>query len=245
MSRLRSRMLMMEPRADTVSIGDIAAYSPYVWLDSTRYSGSDGDAVASAVNYGSLGGNFVQSSAGKKPTFRPTGVNSKPAFQFDGGDCLTLPSVALTTWTAIVVFKASANGLVYEHGPNAGADPGCYLYTSTTFSAASRKTLSESLDHTADWGIGSVVRIVRHQQGGTAATDKLWINGTDLALTSASPADVGSASVSATLNVGARNDAAAAAIAGHIAQLLFFTPALSDVNAAAVEAILNAYYSVY
>lgn len=230
-----------------LSLAGIAAYSPYVWMDATRYVGSDGDAIASATDYGSLGGSFAQSTAGKKPTYRPTGINSKPAFQFDGGDCLTQASVALGGFTAIILFQASANGLVYEHC-QPGTQDGSYLYTDVTFTISTRRgAVGNSKNHTANWGIGSTNRIVRHQYGGTNALHKLWINSADAGLATIVAVDpgTGTSSDDNTFNIGARNNAASAGLTGHIAQLLFFTPVLSDANAAAVEAIINAYYSVF
>lgn len=235
--------------ADISWPANLAALDPYVWLDATRYSGSDGDAVASAVNYGSLGGNFVQSSAGKKPTFRPTGLSSLPAFQFDGGDCLTLPNVALSTFTCLVLFRATVDGLVYEHGAAIGSANGSNIYTDINqscyvmrqiapeTSGASGKNLS------ASWGIGDVVLLVRQNNAGTDATHTLWIDGVEQSLsTSGSSSLSASPSIADTLNIGARNDAASLGLTGHIAQFLLFTPDKTEAVAAAAEAMISAKY---
>ena len=79
-----------------------------LWLDARRPGGTyaDQDVVTTWYDLSGLGNNVTQSVANKKPLWRASALNSKPAMTFDGSnDILTGPSWSLSQpTTRYVVF---------------------------------------------------------------------------------------------------------------------------------------------
>jgi len=96
----------------------------------------DGDAMASVVNLGTLGGTFTQGTLANRPLFSLTAGPSgtKPALTFDGTDSL-VSSVAAASWAflhdgtgatiyALVKTSASAEGTLVATSTGGGASIG-------------------------------------------------------------------------------------------------------------------------
>ena len=191
-------------------------------FDSRFISGlSNNDSVDTWTDRTSNGRNATQATAAKKPTYKTEELNGNPALSFDGGDALVTGSfTASILASAHVVFKASANGLVYERG-NAFNDNGnSYIYTSTGYSTQFRGTSASAYSRATDWGLGSTWRLVSHEIDGTHASHKFYINGAVQSMTSGLTANP-TGSYSLPLNIGSRNDAAESAITGSIAVVTY------------------------
>jgi hypothetical protein len=224
-------------------LADILAYEPLVWLSAGMYAGSADSAVSSVPNLGTLGGNFVQANAAKMPTFRTGGLLSKPSFQFDGGDCLTLANVPLSTFKCIAVFRSTVAGMLCEHSATANTNNGHYFLTSSGATTRVRRSGADAVAgfaYVSSWGSDDTPRIAEHWFGGNGATHFFYINGS--VVLSGSGGTPNTTEVTDTLNVGARNDAAAAPVTGHYPELLFF-PYATDITP--VRNILNSVFGVY
>lgn len=226
-----------------------SAYSvtnqPILWMKASahRFRAVDGDAVSAAQDYSSRGNHIGQATAGKQPVYKTGSIGGLPTFRFDGGDCLTNPSIAATTHTLFVVMSNSADGIVIEHSADASANSGFYVYTTTTCGQLiNRSATISSRDGSTGWGTTSNL-LVRMVNDGTHANNNGYKNNLDCIIgTCSDSGDPGSGSATAAINIGSRNNAAGAALTGHISELIWYSPKLDDGDAAIVEAALNAKY---
>jgi len=165
--------------------------------------------------------NATQATTAKKPTYKTGELNGNPGLSFDGGDGLQVASFnASILASAHVVFKASANGIVYERGTFSG-DNGCsYIYTTTGDTTLFRGTAISAYNRAIDWGIGSTWRLVGHEANGTHTSHQFFIDGA-LQSMSSTVANNPTGSYSLALNIGARNNATSLFMTGSIAALTF------------------------
>lgn len=92
------------------------------WANDPDWVISDGAAVSSWPNRGSVGGNLVQATGTAQPVFDIDGINTRASVLFDGGDVLALDIADLTSYSAIVVLKpTSAAGSSRAMGFGAGS----------------------------------------------------------------------------------------------------------------------------
>lgn len=218
---------------------DPLTLSPYLWLDAERddVNYNDGDAVGTATDWSGNGRDLTQAAAGKKPTFKTGIVNSKAVYRFDGGDCLTRASVAMTTFTIFATFRASGTaGIIYEHGADINANDGAILYTSSPPIIGVKKgAVLSSRNGVADWGVQYEWFTVAHHYNGTHSLNKFWLANTWFSLVTGTGNEPGSGTVTATLNVGSRNDAASLGLTGDLATFGIFTPALTTTQVSGVS----------
>lgn len=218
---------------------------PILWMKASghRFRASDGDAVTEAQDYSSRGLHLGQATAGKRPTYKTGSIGGLPTFRFDGGDCLTNPAIASTTHTLFVVLSNSSHGIVLEQSADASANSGCYIYTDTTCGQlVNRSSTISSKNGTTDWGINNRL-LARFTHDGNHTGNTGRTNGTLFgSVTCSDSGNPGTGSATGAVNIGARNNAASAALTGHISEILWYSPKLSDGDAAIVEAALNAKY---
>lgn len=178
-----------------------------------------------------------QATSGKRPVYRTGIINSLPVVRFAGtDDCMQATSISLSTFTIGVVFRVSNSGLIYEHGADINSNPGSYIHTAQSSSFIARRSATVSgRNISASWGNQNEWMSVVHQfASGNHDLHKLLVNGSwVLAATDggAGGSDPGTGAVSATLNVGARNNGASLAIIGDILELVIYTTALSFIDA--------------
>lgn len=178
------------------------AESPYAWFDadlSTLYSDLGTTVVtadgASVRRWSDLSGNnrhIDAPGAGNRGTLQTAELNGMRAIQLDGVDDYYVGTAwQLTGFVAVVVFKASNSGLVYEHSPNVVSNNGSYLYTDIGQTmVVSKPPLYSAKNLTAGWGSDSTWRIVsHHHNGSTHASHGLRINGVAASLTNGDAAD--------------------------------------------------------
>jgi len=166
--------------------------------------------------------NATQATAAKKPTYKTGELNGNPALSFDGGDCLVTANFsASAASSAFVIFKASANGMVYERGTLFNVAGDSYIYTTTGDTSLFNGAALSTLDRAANWGLGSVWRLVSHQNNGTHATHQFFIDGTAQSMTSTNSNNPGNSNYTLGVNIGSRNNATALGLTGVIASYAF------------------------
>lgn len=187
-----------------------------------------------------------QATSGKRPTYL-TGIhNSLPVVRFAAAHCLTLASFGLSTLTALVVFRGSGTaGVLYELGATIASNDGFLLYQDGTGAIQCKKggTVS-SRNASSGWGVTSQYMISGQHYGGAHASHYI--------LTEAAPRNVatntgnepGTGTTTATLNIGARNDAGSLGMTGDICELVMYSPAISLQNMRAVAQYLQQRWNV-
>jgi hypothetical protein len=194
-------------------------------FDSRFISGlSNNDPVTTWTDRTSNARNATQATAAKKPTYKTGELNGNPGLSFDGGDCLVTSTFsASVAGSAYVIFKASANGLVYERGTTFTDTGASFIYSTTgsTTSFTRQGGVYSTYDRAANWGIGSVWRLVSHENDGTHANHKFYIDGAVQSMTANNTNDPGTANSTLGVNIGSRNNAASLAITGVYAAFSF------------------------
>lgn len=223
--------LVWEVPTGLPSAVDPSTYSPYFWLKADALSLTNGDPVTTWTDSSGNSRDFGQATAGKKPTYNTGMINGLPGVNFDGGDCLTRASVAISTFTFIVVFQASGTaGFIYEHSADSTANDGCWLFTSSNATINVRKGgVRSDRDSDLNWGVQKSWTVVSHQYDGIHNTHQLAINALqgNLSTLPGLEANPGTGTTTATLNIGSRNDAASVGFTGTMAELILYTPALT------------------
>lgn len=233
-----------------------------LWLrDSVTESGG---AVSSWNDLSGGAHHAVQATAGNKPTYGATGLNSRPAITFDGAaspnhDLLVTDNVDLSaatgvTWFLVLKDTATAASVLFEKGASlSGGNPGIGCYVNEVAGTVSmvwkggtsavrdyRTTAAETL---------ATARILSMRVDATQAAASeygMWIDGTAQTL-----AQVGSSDGVETaggfgnnaFNIGSRTGGVAP-WAGTIAEIIVYNSALSTADRDAVESYLGKRYSI-
>jgi hypothetical protein len=247
-------------------LGGSASFSPLsiaglaLWLDasdaSTLFQNSNGTTAATAdtdpVGYwGDKSGNgkhVIQATANARPLLKLAQQNGRNWVLFDGAnDLLSVASLTLSTSTAFCVFKSSGGYIAWEHGPNVATTNGASFITDPVEPTISMFRTSLQNKRVAGGLNDNTVRIVAAEFTGPMAGLKFYINGVNQAMTDITTADLTASSVSTSFNVGARISGGVGTLGfiGPIAELLVYSPVLSDANRAAVETYLNAKWVVF
>lgn len=187
-----------------------------------------------------------QATSGKRPTFRTNIHNSLAVVRFNAAHCMTLASFALTTFTALVVVRGSGTaGVIYEHGATVASNDGCLLYQDSSGAIQVRKSATTSSRNlSTGWGVTGQYVIAGQHYAGSHATHYPLTEAAPRYAATGTGNEPGSGSVTATLNIGARNDAASLAMTGDICELLFYTPAITLQNVRAVAQYLQQRWNV-
>lgn len=94
---------------------------------------ADNDPVGLWRDRSAVARHASQATAGAKPTYKASAINTRPALSFDGDDTLAFSSLALTNFTVFVVYDVSvlntlsylltsATGGIHAGGTTAGVD---------------------------------------------------------------------------------------------------------------------------
>jgi len=239
---------------DTVALAADATVTPtdisglVVWLDATQDDANynDGDAVGTVANYGS-GGNFTQSTGGKKFTFKTNVLNGHPVYRLDGGDCeVSASTIGISTFDVFVVFRATGHGFIYEQSADSGTNDGSSLFTDFAQARVRRTQVSQrGTNPTGYGGDDNQWRVMAQEYAGTHETHRLWLDGA-FVFTQDSAGDGPTASTSTvtdTVYVGCRNDSGFF-VTGDIAEFLLYTPKLSSYNVDRVKTYLRYKYGL-
>lgn len=196
-------------------------------LDARRISGlNDGDAVSTWNDVSGNSYNATQATAANRPTYRTGVFGGSAACQFDGNDILETPSYSADIiHTAICVFKATTDCIVFERSVNANSqNGGIYQYTTVGFSTLVRGSgIQSSRNAASSWGNGSVPLMTTSVYSGSHNSHELRSSGVSIATTSGSTSNP-SGTYAQKIFIGARSGVIAP-ITGHIG-LFIFSPYL-------------------
>jgi hypothetical protein len=210
---------------------------------------ADADPVGRWADTLSGGGLVATQATGSKRFTLKTGangVNGRAVLRADGvDDGLQVASLALGSFTALFVFKASGTaGLVYEHSATASSNDGGFLYTSTNATIKARRAATnDERDLAVNWGVDGVWRVVTQDYDGTNTGHTLRLNGTSQTLSDRVNGNPGTSTATAALNLACRNQASLFT-AGDYAEVLFFTPRLTTAQTQQVERYLGPRYAL-
>lgn len=227
--------------------------TPIIWIDAEGLT--NGSSVSSLHNQGSAG-DFSETTASMRPTVVTNVINGYPVLRFDGGDCLTNPSVSISTFTFLIVFRSispQGSGVLYEHSPNVNSNDGSYLNTGSNNAAnVKRGGVSSQRDfgytesgttHRFDWGNDDAWHIVLHSFKGTHQTHRIVPDGSYWSPQVPITSNLASAAtVTAEFNIGCR-DESSFFFTGDIALMVGFSPALTTAQARSLLLVLQTKYN--
>lgn len=249
---------MGEPALDLILRG---AFTPaslsglVLWLDATRDAGTDGAAFVPA-DYSGLGNAPSQATGTKQPLYRASGINGKPAADYDGTDdfvaCASLTKTQIPTTgdaTFACVFQLDgglgASRLILSIG-NGGFTytpnfhfVGLMMLSNDTlvfngYDGSEHRAVSNSALTT---GVTYIAIGVRE-----SGTNKLYLNG--VLQTTTAAAGTPNVNAAATLRIAAATDSGAGAnLNGRIAQGVVYNRPLNAGQAGQIFRYWNARYA--
>lgn len=222
-------------------------FGPVVWLDGADASSMTIATTISQWNDKSGHGfNAVQASAGLQPALLSPVLNNRTAVSFGGAQGMSIPAVSLSTFIMFFVFRATANGFLYEQSVDSNANNGGYMYTDTTQTVrVNRIGGASNRNFNANWGLGNTWRIVAHSFGGSNVENRLMVNNAYQSITDfVTTADPGTSTVTDTLFLASRNNASVF-LTGDIAEILVYSPILAQDRVNIVNAYLNQKWAIY
>lgn len=252
MSRTAKRLIL--------NFGGAAAFSPLTisglwgWWDAsdltTLFQDSAGstpvtatsDPVGRLADKSGNGRHFLQAGAG---TLKPTYAGTGNGITFDGGDYLTIGSLAttFTAQTVIAVFKPTATG-AYDRVFTEWTVAHDYQNVTDRHIPILRNINNQSFGSWLTSGLGSTLST-------TNSTKYLWVSRHTGSALQNRANGVDASSVSHTLNhapanmrIGASN-APDSYFTGALYELFVFSTALSTTDRAALETYLNAKWTIY
>lgn len=110
---------------------DPGTLNPHVWLDASKETFNNNDAVGTATDKSGNGRNATQATAGNKPTFKTNIINGQPTFYFATDDWLEWGDVftGMTAAEVFIVMKRDLDPPVNSPG-NASTDAGFWRMNS-------------------------------------------------------------------------------------------------------------------
>lgn len=220
-----------------------------LWLrsDDLVTSGSNVTTWNNKVNSNKNAG---QATATKQPTLVSNQINGLSVVRFDGtDDCLTIPSFDLKAEiTVFLVIKQAATNkpILIEHGAAIGSNDGFSIYgTSSNCMDIRRSATQTSRVGQANWP-GTSWCIISAFYGNNAWNWFLLFNGSPIGLGSqTNTVQVATnAVVSDTLNIGARNNGAAAATSADHAEIIIYNRPLWNFEISCISNYLKTRYAL-
>lgn len=221
-----------------------------LWFEARTLGLSDGDAVSTWADLSGHGNNAVESTPGFRPVYHTGLLNGGPAVSFSGGQCLTVPSLMLSTFSIFIVFRATLSGMLYEHSPDSNGNSGSQLYggrgsTLRVNRAGGSDNRSVSAPAgTSEWGNQGEWRVVQAEFGGTHGSNLIVLDGYRPLMDNDQVATPGTSSVTAPFYIGCRGEASVF-LTGDIAAVIGFTPELLPDAQRRVRSYLNSWTNVY
>jgi len=218
---------------------------------------TDGNSVGCWQDQSGNGVSATQATGAQQPTFNTGVLNNQPVLFFDGADYdnLVSGSISLDHFTIFSVINSTGtNGFVYEQGASTDDYNGNNLYSGTECSAyVKRGETTSGLSFGTSW-ITSTHAFVVDSYGGshsshTASKNDVSIStsctyGDNDPVNPMSPLDVNN-----VVYIGARAgvdypSTVAYPFAGNVAELIFYSEQLPDVQRILVENYLSAKYDI-
>lgn len=210
----------------------------------------DGNSVGCWQDQSGNGAHAKQQGAIGVPTFdsSPTPLlNGNPVLNFTGSQLLESPSVTLSDLSVFVVFNASNDGMVYEHNNRGVESFGSNLFTgqSCAITVNRNGTETNKSGNSTSWGAGNISRIVTQAYNGTHLGHTLSINNSPQGLGDCnSNGDPLSDPLLRGVYIGARANLTCCGLNGNIAEMIFFSENLPDVQKILVENYLSSKYNI-
>jgi hypothetical protein len=214
-----------------------------LWLKADSLALSDGDPVTTWPDSSGQGNNAAQATGSKKPTYKASIQNGRPAVRFDGvDDALKVSSITLPTFFTIFVAGRFTNAapMFVEQSADANANDGFYFYGNNGNIAVIRRTSAHSANGAANW-MGSTAAIVGLTYDGTHAVRR---NGADVTITGTAGTTRPNSNVTADLFLGSRNEASIFS-SGDFFEILIYGSPLSSADRLRVETYLNGRWAIY
>lgn len=181
------------------------------------------------------GHNLTQTTSGKRPQYLTSILNGLPVTRWAGGQCLQLASAAVSTFTMLAVFRASNTGMLIEQSADASTNDGFAFYTGSSISFTVRKSATLSTRNAPiNWGSQNLYAAVMWKYGGSHPQHDMFYFDAEGQAATATGNNPGTGTVTATLNVGARNNFGTFPLIGDIAELVLYTPVIPMVDARGV-----------
>lgn len=219
----------------------------YAWFRSDLGVSLNGSTVSAWADQSGNGRNLTQSTASKQPTYNAGDVqyNNYPSLTFASASqtVMTNSSFTWTTFTVIIVCKATASGYFFRRGASPNLDAyytnlGGELFCRRTGPLTSSKNLSGTQ-------VGTTPKTFRMEMKGTHVSHRFLANGVANSTTdTASISDPGTASTGSGLFC-LFSDNASDWTSGTIAEVIVFTPHITEADAVAVEKYLQLRYLHY
>lgn len=156
-------------------------------------------------------------------------------------------NVTLDSFTAFIVVKATGGLFFYEHGPNLNGNPGSYFGPTAEPMARVRHATTTDAGTTSDryattaWGTTGVPLV--GCQTFTYPTQNCYKNGTEISYATSNNPTEPNAAVTAKMFIGARSSGAFG-VEGYIGEMIFYSPAVSEINRGRVTDYLKAKWGI-
>lgn len=189
--------------------------------------------------------------------------NNRPAVVFEGGatdsttgNLLAVASVKIQHFTIFTVFYSNSTAqptrLVYEHSVDSNNGDGMYFNTNFNDTiyirrgAPTAQALTSSTRSLAtNWGNDGVPRVATHAFGGTHASHRLYLNGTEPSYNGSTFTADSDGAYTDNLYIGGRSNAFSLLyLKGALAEFLLYERLLSDLEREAVQCYLSDRYGI-
>lgn len=210
-----------------------------LWLKADSLALNDGDPVGTWADQSGNGRDFTQATASLKPTYKANILNGKPVVRFDGVDDLLTAAAAVMTvtsdWSLVAVLKPIS--AVADRAPVMNGSASGYGIGTSTGATAKKGWIAGGVswqDSTTAADTNANVWVVSRVSGGGTTT--LHVNGTALTV----------ADAAATTPTASRlgSHAAGSEWNGDMAEVLMYTPKLTDANRDLLESYLGSKYGI-
>lgn len=222
-----------------------------LWLDASDASSVTLDGSNNVSQWNDKSGNgkhATQATTTKRPSYQTAVQNGLNACRYDGtDDCLQVASLTLSgQFTIVLACKTTtAKPFFVEHSANVNPNQGFYFYGTTPTASAVRRTATGIVtpDVNVVW-FGSAAGVASFRSlsslvGGLAYSIRK--NGVAQALVGSGTTTISSsASITDTLNIGARNNGAAPASDGDYYEIMIYDRPLTDTEVGTLETYLKA-----
>jgi len=219
------------------------------WLKADALSLNNNDPVNTWTD-SSVNNRNAVSIGGTAPVFTTNVFNGKPVVRFNGTNWLQVSALPLGPYTIATVFKSSGNSqMVYEHGANAAAYDGCFLYTSTYSTVTVRRGTQTGKDivlsNAGTWAanLGAPVLTI-DQFDGTDAGEKLSFSGSAQLLNENIVGNINNTTpITADFNIAARYGGWLN-LQGDIAEIVVYDHVLNAADLTMLQNAMNSKYAL-
>lgn len=241
--RSRRFLLSNQTRFTPTSIANLA-----LWLDASDASTITLDGSNNVSQWNDKSGNgkhATQATTTKRPSYQTAVQNGLNACRYDGtDDCLQVASLTLSGQLTIVLAckTTTAKPFFVEHSADTNLNQGFYVNGNSPFTIGSNRTATGLFSANAplSWfgaaaGVAAIRFLGSVVSGSAYSVRKNGVSQATINTTIAS-----SASITNTLNIGARNNGAALASDGDYYEIMIYDRPLTDTEVGTLETYLKA-----